>query len=279
MRQMKYAITHPGHAHPDDMMAWSRIQFTYPELKLYRRNPVQMELDDPNVIVFDIGGRHEPELNNFDHHNNGEEICSLGLVLKAFDEEDFYNWAIEQKWFRYINDRDLHINSVPESSFVLNYLLSLFCGGETEIFKTFMSAWWDTQFYHFKHDEPIDDIIAKMQGTGDIRAHMEQSYIYNIIGADHKHISKIRGKLEDSWRKLENNGGGASTPHISISPDDRGPGWMIHRRMKGTKYFNLHLLATEPQIVWASDKGFLAKTSERLPIYEVLEIIQKAKIT
>jgi hypothetical protein len=279
MKRIKYAITHPGHAHPDDMMAWSRILFTYPDLRLYRRDPVEMELNDPNVIVFDVGGRHEPEMNNFDHHDNGEQMCSFGLVLKEFDDEDFYNWALEQKWFKYVNNRDLHVGRIPESSFALHYLLTLFSTGEEEIFRQFMSSWWDSQYYHFKNDEPIGEVIEKMQGTGDIRTHMDQDIIYSIIGADHKHISKIRGRLEEMWRADEQAGNASYTPHLSISPDDRGPGWMVHRRKKGTDDFNLHLLATDPQVSWSSDQGFLAKISERLPIYEVLEIVKKARIS
>ena len=70
----KYAVTHGGVGHADDMMA-AAVLLTFDIVKdascIYRRNPTEAELASPDVLVFDTGGQFDPELGNFDHHQQG----------------------------------------------------------------------------------------------------------------------------------------------------------------------------------------------------------------
>jgi hypothetical protein len=58
----------------------------HPGVVIERRETVTPEeLDDPGVVVFDTGRRHEPDLNNFDHHQFDESAppsCALSLYLQ-----------------------------------------------------------------------------------------------------------------------------------------------------------------------------------------------------
>ncbi|MBD36927.1 MAG: hypothetical protein CMI28_02470 [Opitutae bacterium] len=64
---IKTIITHPGGAHKDDFLACSVLLSNHPA-SIFRRDPTEQELEDPEVAVVDIGHQHDPELNNFDHH-------------------------------------------------------------------------------------------------------------------------------------------------------------------------------------------------------------------
>jgi len=64
---LKQIITHPGSAHKDDFLACSVLVHLH-EVPILRREPTEEDLNDPGICVVDVGGRHEPELKNFDHH-------------------------------------------------------------------------------------------------------------------------------------------------------------------------------------------------------------------
>ena len=65
--RIQLIITHPGSAHFDEVAAISLIMamHTDTEFRIERREPTQIELDNPDVWVVDIGNRHEPEKHNF----------------------------------------------------------------------------------------------------------------------------------------------------------------------------------------------------------------------
>ena len=67
----------------------------------FTRDPTESELNDPNVVVIDIGERHEPHLSNFDHHQfdrNHEPCCALSLILK---DMTIYNEAVRAfRWLK-----------------------------------------------------------------------------------------------------------------------------------------------------------------------------------
>ncbi len=103
---MPMIITHGGTAHQDEVLAimllladrrGSQNQFT----SIERREPTAQELNDPDVWVIDVGGRYEPSLHNFDHHQLGEDNneVALSLVAKYILSEatyasvaDFWPW-------------------------------------------------------------------------------------------------------------------------------------------------------------------------------------------
>ena len=98
-------VTHPGGAHKDDLLAVCILISKY-GAPVERRNPTEAELDDPTVAIVDVGGRHEPELSNFDHHHFPREhppTCALSLLLDALglyeDALMFCDWLEPAEWF------------------------------------------------------------------------------------------------------------------------------------------------------------------------------------
>lgn len=98
-------VTHPGGAHKDDLLAACVLVAEHP-VPVHRRDPTEEDLDDPTVAVLDVGGRHEPDKQNFDHHHFPREhppTCCLSLVLqhKGLYEDAlrFCDWLATAEWF------------------------------------------------------------------------------------------------------------------------------------------------------------------------------------
>lgn len=98
-------LTHPGGAHTDEFLACSLL-LTLHAVPIVRREPTSAELAAASTCVVDVGHRHEPHLNNFDHHQLPRDhapTCSLSLVLQhlsLYDEaRQFCDWLETAEWF------------------------------------------------------------------------------------------------------------------------------------------------------------------------------------
>lgn len=97
-------VTHPGGAHKDDFLACCVLLAENP-VPIERRDPTGADLSDASVAVIDIGHQHEPDLNNFDHHQFPREqvpTCALSLVLQDLglyeDARSFCDWLETSEW-------------------------------------------------------------------------------------------------------------------------------------------------------------------------------------
>lgn len=102
---MKAILTHPGSAHKDDFLACCLLIARH-GLPVWRRDPEPADLDDPGILVIDVGGEHAPDRGNFDHHQfpaEHEPVCSLSLVLQHLglyeDARTFCEWLEPAEWF------------------------------------------------------------------------------------------------------------------------------------------------------------------------------------
>ncbi len=98
-------LTHPGSAHKDEFLACCVLLATAP-CPILRREPTDADLADPATAVIDVGHRHEPALNNFDHHQLPDDTaptCALSLVLQHLglyaDARAFCDWLEPAEWF------------------------------------------------------------------------------------------------------------------------------------------------------------------------------------
>jgi hypothetical protein len=98
-------LTHPGSAHKDEFLACCVLLATTP-CPIVRREPGDADLADPATAVIDVGHRHEPALNNFDHHqlpDDAAPTCALSLVLQHLglyaDARAFCEWLEPAEWF------------------------------------------------------------------------------------------------------------------------------------------------------------------------------------
>ena len=67
----------------------------------------EFELADPEIIVIDMGRSYDPDLGNFDHHQDPNLPASNLLILRHFVPEGRFRDLLEQYLFQYISDCDL----------------------------------------------------------------------------------------------------------------------------------------------------------------------------
>ncbi len=98
-------LTHPGSAHKDEFLACC-VLLAASACPILRREPTDADLADPATAVIDVGHRHEPALNNFDHHqlpDDAAPTCALSLVLQHLglyaDARAFCDWLEPAEWF------------------------------------------------------------------------------------------------------------------------------------------------------------------------------------
>lgn len=95
---IRQILTHPGGAHKDEFLACCVLVARH-GCGIVRREPGETELADPAVAVVDVGGEHEAQRANFDHHQfprDHEPVCALSLVLMDLgiyeDARSFCDW-------------------------------------------------------------------------------------------------------------------------------------------------------------------------------------------
>lgn len=105
MTSLQTILTHPGGAHKDEFLACSVLLALHP-VPVVRREPTADDLNNATICVVDVGHRHEPALNNFDHHQLPKDhppTCSLSLVLQHLDlyedARQFCEWLEPAEWF------------------------------------------------------------------------------------------------------------------------------------------------------------------------------------
>ena len=97
-------VTHPGGAHKDDFLACCLLAHLH-GVPIQRREPSGGDLANVATCVVDVGGVHDAQLNNFDHHQfprDAPPLCALSLVLQDLglyeDALKFCAWLRPAEW-------------------------------------------------------------------------------------------------------------------------------------------------------------------------------------
>lgn len=83
-------ITHDTAFHADEVIAVALLRQAGYQFEITRtRNPTVLAeaVADKNILVLDVGGVYDPEMLNFDHHQNKELLSAAGLVYEHFKNE------------------------------------------------------------------------------------------------------------------------------------------------------------------------------------------------
>ena len=98
-------VTHPGGSHKDEFLACC-VLLAENAVGIARREPTAEDLADASTAVVDVGGMHEAERGNFDHHQfprDSPPLCALSLVLMDAgvyeDARRFCDWLEVAEWF------------------------------------------------------------------------------------------------------------------------------------------------------------------------------------
>ena len=284
---IKTIITHPGGAHKDDLLACAVLLSKFP-VSIFRRDPTEEELVDPEVAVVDIGHQHDPDLNNYDHHQfarDSDPSCALSLVLQKLgiyeDTKEFCSWLETTEWFdcRGPHETAEWLGVDREAMAKLNSPLDVM------MFQAFAK-----QNEH-QPGEPVWEVM-KMMGTDLV------SYVVNLRSrfnqvAEHEEIWELG--VEDRAMKvafvprtdppIEDASGGLAwrvkelgleeEVVAMVYPDSRGQGYGM-RRYNDSQIMDFSKLSDEPEVHFTHNRGFIAKTSST-EITKLKELLRLAR--
>ena len=285
---IKTIITHPGGAHKDDFLACSVLLSNHP-VSIFRRDPTEQELENPEVAVVDIGHQHDPELNNFDHHQlprDHEPTCALSLVLQKLeiyeDTKEFCSWLETTEWFdcRGPHDTAEWLGVDREAMAKLNSPLDV----------TMFQAFAKQKEHH--PGEPVWEVM-KMMGTDLVQ------YVTGLRGRINQ-VAKIEefwdlGQGEDMIKvafvprtepEVEEASGGLAwrikelgleeEVVAMVYPDSRGGGYGM-RRYDDNLALDFSQLSEQPDVHFTHNRGFIAKTSTT-EVSRLKELLLLAKV-
>lgn len=117
-------VTHPGGAHKDDFLACCLLAHLH-GVPIQRREPNDEDLANVATCVVDVGGVHDAQLNNFDHHQfprDSPPLCALSLVLQDLgiyeDALSFCAWLRPAEWLDTLGPNETaNLMGVPRSAF------------------------------------------------------------------------------------------------------------------------------------------------------------------
>ncbi len=278
---LRQILTHPGGAHKDDFLACCVFAAIH-DCEIVRREPGPADLDDAQVAVIDVGGEHDPERSNFDHHQfapDHEPVCALSLVLRDLgvydDARRFCDWLETAERLDVTGPRET----------------ATWLGVEPEILGRLNS--------------PIDITLLRRFAAVERVAPGEALHeIMRWVGADLlEYLRSLRERLEfvaghaELWeagglkvlfmprteplpsepsaglgRHLETLGIEEETSGL-VYPDRRGSGYGLSR-FRDDPRFDFTRIEREPDVHFAHARGFVAKTSATDParLKELLEL-------
>jgi len=137
--RIKYCITHNGLFHADDVFAtaWLSKYFNLDvcENNFHRTNDIkQCEMDNPDIIIYDIGLTYSKSKKIFDHHqkdkphrDNGYPYAAFGLIFQEYNDlpEFVYNTLVNRLVIPIeLADNGMAQIDVPHYS--INHVINLF---------------------------------------------------------------------------------------------------------------------------------------------------------
>jgi hypothetical protein len=265
LKNVNYGVTHGGYAHFDDYLTFGLLTaLSGHHFPLFRREPTQGELNDPYVVVFDVGGKHNPDLLNWDHHQltvtEEHPDCSYSLLLKdmgMWDEFcDIHNWALPKVIMDCLGPRPFarSVGLTPR----MGSVLSTFSPLEELALKN---------LERIKGSIPGDcpqarelgiTVLEKVRVLRPAIENARKTVItYSTRGVKIAAWSQDEGMDPDITGKVARDLGAG----ITVTKDTRRSGWTLFRIDDHPRVCFLGLTSV-PDIVFSHTEGYMAKTSD-----------------
>ncbi len=269
---MNKIVVHPGSAHRDDFMAVSILLATLDEAEVFRRDATSADLADPATYVVDVGMQYDPEMNNFDHHQDSSLPCAFHLIMQHIgyheDAQLVYGWY---PLMSMLDVKGLHKTAeyfgvdasllLASSSPIDGYILSLFSRVE--------SLGQDDLIYSFMREMGRDLLILIELKKKRLERLKREADIVQV-----NHLKAIISHIKDNPKlAMELYLRFLSDPRIGvcITPSVRGEGWEL-MRFKDHKDVDFRVLAHRSEIRFIHANGYVATTNSLLPLAEVVAL-------
>ena len=285
-------ITHPGPAHLDDVVATSVAIYLHEVDLVERRDPTQEELENPEVLVLDVGRKWNPEKGNFDHHQFSwdqeeaestggflipEVSCALTLFLEAEGLDE--GFLLSYPWYEAVEILDSKgpralREAYPEKDELMEALHFPIGGATIQLFR---------EEDRLERGEALFSVLEMIgeqlvSGAAALQENLD-------VVRETASVTKIRGhfvlvspKVNDTRAiniALKDFESDYEEPFsVTISPDNRAPegqeaGWSLFR-LDDHPGVDFTKVKDHPSVRFAHNNGFLAKT-KAIPIQEALE--------
>ena len=271
---IRQIVVHPGGAHKDYFLACALL-IAENEVPIFRREPSEADLSDPEIAVVDVGLEWDEKRINFDHHQfprDAEPLCALSLVLKhlgIYDEtRKFCNWLEVAEYIdtRGPNDTAKWLEIDRESMSKLNSPVDI------TLLRRFASS------MEHRSGEPIyevmkmigEDLVSFVRGMkARLEFIAEHAEIWEMgFGFKVLFMPRTEPLPEESsmgmGRYIEDLG----LEEIVVAmvyPDRRGEGYGMSR-FNDDKRMEFTQVGDEEDVHFAHNKGFIAKTSASDPV-------------
>lgn len=278
-------IVHRGQVHLDELVACAfALALAYPPGSpvlppVFRREPTEEELEDPCVLVLDVGGRHEPELNNFDHHQRAREEpaeCAASLLLAHRAPRVLEQLHQLTGWFEAMTIVDVRgpyayaqSRGYPGFPFELAGALEapikeLFERYEQEqpVHRQLVELLWKVGFQHLQFLQGRQEALAAMDREArlvDVQGVPGVVYLARDVSA------------MNLWRETKH-------PELafSITIDERGEGLSLYR-FNDDPRLDFSRLEGDPRMLFVHKGGFIAKTRQ-VDLREAQELVARALV-
>ena len=265
-------VAHPGSAHKDDFLSVSVLLATLKQAEVFRREPTEEDLNDPDTYVVDVGLELSSERHNFDHHQDRSLPCAFHLVMQHLGHHEAA--MLMFAWYPHMSMMDVrgpyrtaeHLgvdSSVlfASSSPIDGYIISTFASLES---LNVQNPLYDLM--KSLGENMIALIGRKMERLERLKS---EAKVIEI-----KHLKAVASDIDDSpklamelyLRLLDDE-----NIVMSITPSNRGEGWELLRLGDNT-IVDFRVIENNPEIRFVHGSGFLAKTNTRLPMEEVVEL-------
>lgn len=280
MKKPYRVVVHGGRAHKDEvltaMMAIPKFGIT----RIDRRDPTEEELEDPSVLVIDVGMRHQPEKNNFDHHQRDrDEIpeCALSLFARhlILDGHSAHDILKMTKWYEPLIYRDVmgvknlaeRMGITTETVLGLNDPIS---NGILQVFES--RAEWaegDSLFMVLRRmGINLLDYLGRFMSRQ--KALDELCRIVHVEGIPGFYMESSDIEGTGLWR--ERNAPGTA---FSIAWDQRGDGMKLFR-FDDDERIDFTALEGKEGVAYVANSGFMATTVKRLNETEAKALVALA---
>lgn len=270
MPKVKEIVTHIGPAHRDEFVAVGLLLAGLnPTLPVYRREPSQKDLDDPCVLVVDVGGSFDLEKGNLDHHQLSREhapVCSITQVLHYLKIDlglarNVWNWLVPSEQLDSKGPYEVaKAYGMPSEA-----VFAMQSPVEVAILNLFSkcSAALPGDFVHKAMFEVGESNLMYLENVQRRLARLSKEALFSEIGdvrilnttsipGDEQPSLGVEMFLKESPSKNETE--------VVVSRDDRGDGLTLFRRNNSPK-IDFSKLEGKPGVVFAHKGGFIAKVT------------------
>lgn len=264
---IKKIITHAGKAHRDDLYSCAVALNFYPKIEtIERRNPTIEELESSNVLILDVGEKHEPEKNNFDHHLkkfHDQKVCALTLLLEHHNLLNCFkrfNWvelsaSIDNCGpFQTAKDMNLNVETLMMLQSPLEDFILFQFSSQEVIFRDYEAYEMLKNFgkHLLEKGKKLDERIDQLKNGG--------AKIIEIYGLKGLTITPTPNPSFGVGFYIKENI--KEDIVFSISNDDRGEGLTLYRFNDNPK-IDYRLIKEEKGVTFVHHNGFIAKTKSK----------------